>query len=298
MTTLDRSSSSHEMSRRAFIGYLPIGASLVGSVLSSPLAAAGTPDPYFAMYAGNSILQSLHVANCGALTQEANKLRATATAINSNPTTYGQQYLDRAMAQRAALQTAVTEATNALSNAKIDDTIAKSSAALSLSLLALGAVLSGPIAVGTLAAVQILSGPTFLAWQVLSKTPSPNSEAVLMGYAPDRALMFGELAGAHASSTVGRFVGRVSGTTSLLLSAWQAWSSSADVATAKANLANVTTELKKLDQVFVVLGSNRTAWASAWKNVSEAAADALDRYVIANGSTNCIASVGVPVIKP
>lgn len=284
---------SIEIRRRDLLRWSPVALFWLRNGLSAQQAL---PQEYIAELAGN-IAIGHPLVDCTRLNTEIAKLKDLATAIGSDPASYGQQYLSRAVAKRAEVSQAIATAEAAVQNAKIDETIAAANLALSLVFLGLGIALSGPIAVGTIAGLEILAGPSMLAWQILSRkqTQDPN---MVLGYAADRVLLLTEFSAANSASSIGKAVARSAKGVSLLTSTWAAWKSTADTSMAQQHLTTLLQDLKKIDILFVTLGTNKTAWANAWKNTVQAATNGLSAYVAANQSSGCAASFSAPLPLP
>lgn len=237
------------------------------------------------------------VASCGALENEIAALKALAARINASPRTFGQEYMDRALTRRKQLKEAIEEARRIEQNAKLDRLFGVIGLAAAAVLLGLAIAFTSPIAVATIAAMQIVAAPVLLGMQLYFKHES-KAPSLVVAYAQDRAMSLGEIAGESAGSTGGRLIAKSLQALSLAASAWTLMEAAQSEARARVELTMARNAFEAVDQLIHKMGNNATHWGGVMRNATEGAAERLQEFVNATRHLNCVVTVPTgPVIR-
>lgn len=236
------------------------------------------------------------VASCAALQAQVARLKAELQRIDKGSIAVGQELRRKFEQNRAALRNAIVQSAAALESKKVDSIAANIGAGVAVVLTALGAVLEAPIAVGTVAVLEILSGPTILGWQLCKRNQVDNSE-ILIGYARDRAYLFASLAAEKATSTPGKVVAKSMSVISLLSSFSDAFSANVDKQQLLDDGKRLHDELVLLNNLMDRLGANDAAWGNCYRNVVASAIQHLTSFVQTTRNQGCTVQ-GPIIIRP
>src|ERR1017187_9146158 len=106
------------------------------------------------------------VADCGALKREIVHMEDELARVKASFSSSGSELMERIKGRRSALLGAISQTRAAIQASQTDEAVAAATLGLSIVLLGFGVAFASPLALGTLAAVQIGSGPLLLSWQL------------------------------------------------------------------------------------------------------------------------------------
>jgi hypothetical protein len=301
---------TEELSRRGFIGtavgvtpvllgFTPaMGLSFVADV------AAARPDVGVLLAGAWQPPGGFVLGDCARLEAELAQIASELRDLGANSKQFGMLMADEAGKLQQQLKASVRKLEDAAHDAEIDQQFAVANAALAVVVASLAVACTGPVAIGVLGAVQILSTPAVLGWASYVRKDGTSPDLVI-GYARDRTLLVGELAASgskHAAAGIARKLVLPVG---LMLSAWDYHKGQANEAEARRQLGEVNGQLKDLDKLVAGLRADPNAWAGAYREILEGTQAGLKRYIEATRGSECRMPPGSirripsgPVIRP
>jgi hypothetical protein len=276
-----------------WISYLGVG---LGQV--PPRGGAKVDDAYIYM-ATHTLSQRLSpllkIATCDVLDGQISSLNRELARVKIGNISVGAELRHRFEQDRANLENSLIHSAKALADQDIDLLAAEVSLGLGIVFLAVGAVITSPLAIGALVAAEVVSGPVVFGWQVIKKQSADST--MVVGYARDRALLFGDLLTEKASSTPGKIVKHSITAISMFISLSDAIDAKDTKLQLMENGKMLRDELVRLESFLGQLGTNDAAWANCYRNVLEGAIRNLKMFVESTRGNGCVVQ-GPAIIRP
>lgn len=229
------------------------------------------------------------LVGCAELEQYLAVLKSSLMNIHSNSDIVASDLLSRVNSHVALIEQKTSLAKSSLNFANINDTIAQVNLGISSVFLILGIVLTGPIAVGTLAAGGVISTSAISYWQLYAQNKAGQVDlAFAVAYERDRLLLLGALSADNAGSSAGIVISRTLSAVGFLLSAIDLVTSNKELDKAQQELKTAISDLELISSTFKKYGNDRARWLNAYQNALEGGINQLTSYITATKSTNCI----------
>lgn len=237
------------------------------------------------------------IASCAQLNAIVDAMRAEIATIDAGPEAFGKTIFQRVNAQRTALTKSIAEAEKAIKDAKFEQVFQWVGFGIGTTMLALGFLLNGPLALGLLAGTTVLINAAQFGVQAYHYG-SGMKPAMLVRAGVDRSIMFGQLGVENAAKAGAKIASGVLSGALLLISASDAFQASHDQASARKSMESAIKNLKQVQAEIATIGNDPKAWAAVYRMYVDASRNHLKGYIALTAGTDCRLPDGPSIVKP
>lgn len=255
-------------------------AALTLSPFVSPMSALAKPLKGVTLL-GIQELPGYTLGNCSSITKEITNLESRLKWVRANKQAAGEELYTRYKKHISTIKKQLKTAKTAANKADFLSSLQYYELAFAITVVSLGCIFTGPIAVGSLAALSLISGTAVIG---IRATKEPSAGGVIVAYTKDRTFTLGGVAAQQAAKTV----------LSRLINIVYIGSTIRDTFVNAQNVADLDVKINELgmelDELHNSLSqiNNANEWGTLHEQLLQSTVNSLKEFVEEKRDTNCL----------